>query len=140
MSHEFTTTDPIAFVREHPSMFLWNAVADPGELASRVAAAALLFSPRVVLSRVNEWWLIASEDDWLKTVGLSPFSQLVSEPSWGPNTFRPEVLLTAFASHVWAGDEHSYTVIKGSVTDVDVGLARRSVARSLGRIVGFRVH
>jgi hypothetical protein len=114
--------DPLAFIRAHPQMFLAEVAAEDLAL-NLVRGIVLLNNGPVSLAHFDRWWLVAAEADWMSAdagaTAEDVFHRLVPFPEAGPNSIRPEVLLTAFATTVVTWHLGRVTVVKGEVSPDD---------------------
>ena len=129
-------TDHIGFVKSHPEMFLGETTAHPACLLADVASSACLINTNeIVLNRWGRWWYVASAEDWLCGAD-AVFHSIVPFPEFRRNSFRPEILLTAFACDVLTVSEMGGSVIVGDSDDLPkfLSLAKRN---GYARIVAF---
>jgi hypothetical protein len=85
--------------------------------------------------------LVAAEAEWIGAGAMAEdvFKRLIAFPEAGPNSVRPEVLLTAFAATVATWHPGGVTVIKGDVSD-DHEIWHVAAAHPLWkRLVAFRM-
>ena len=97
--------DAIQFVRRRsPELFAGGA--SPGRvIASNIAfAAAVLGAEHVDINEDTDWWIVASECDWMRPRPplfadcLELFDRIVPFPEQGPTSHRPEIYVSAYAS------------------------------------------
>lgn len=122
-NHQFTVADihvlddPIASIRRNPSMYLGPEVGPIGaRLASRLASS-LIYDQALPLtiSTAGKWWILSSNVDWIGKDYLARglFSRILPDPRGGPNGFRQEILLTAFARLLIVADSEEIVWVKG---------------------------
>lgn len=132
--------DPIEHVRKRSSLYLEHDEFIPETVASKVAADALTLGAREVwLRHYGTWWLIGSRDDWFddNTSVERPFREIVGLPSGYENSFRREILLTAFADNVFVKKGENVFVIKGNLPE---GVNWLNTLPEDHRIVAFDLH
>ncbi|MCA9039336.1 MAG: hypothetical protein KDA65_03205 [Planctomycetaceae bacterium] len=119
--------DPIEGILMRPDMYI-SPDKDPRKMAAQIAEEAFILTKGpVYLNRIDEWYIIAAENDWLanpKCFEGEPeiqklFRSIIAFPEWGDNSMYGEVLLTVFAQQVvtWLSGER--TIIKGDETEID---------------------
>jgi hypothetical protein len=130
--------DPLAFIRKYPQMFLPRVCGR--SLAVNLADGALLLSDApVTVARAGDWWIVAAEADWMGVSGEDAFTRMSPFPEAGPNSVRPEVLLTAFATHVATWGAPGARVIKGEIHP-DSEIRQLAASHPLWkRVVAFRM-
>jgi hypothetical protein len=121
-------------------MYLPSGRVNGHSLASAIFTDALVESNRrVVVERLNDWWIIASDHDWIGPAAKDHFERIVPFPEAGPNSMRSEVLLTAFADDVIVFDAVSHCIIKGDAKATEPLIALRKQHPEWKRIVAFRL-
>ncbi len=136
--------DAVAFVRSHPEMFLRDGVLRADELASNlVSEAAILGVFPITVDRINGWWVVAAEEDWLakenECSAEVTFNRVVPFPKAGANSMRAEILLTSFASNVVTCTGGKKVLIKGdksALDEIEPTLINRYAKH---RVVAFRL-
>jgi hypothetical protein len=94
-------TDALGWARAHPDMLLGYGYTPSNELLlDRVRDALWILRPDAsVRSEVrDQWGYLACDVDWLGDARRDPFRELVPFPEAGPNSFRPEILVSAFCA------------------------------------------
>ena len=92
--------NPIEFVRQHPTMFTGSEFPSADQIWGDVATGAALITGGLV-SIVHEcgWYFVASKANWIGTgTKRDVFTEIVPFPERGRNAFRPEIMVTAFAT------------------------------------------
>jgi len=120
-------------------MFLPDGEFSPPEVASRIVRGALLSGARAVCAErlARDWWCVWSDDDWFPDGDdVSVFEKVLPFTEAGPNSMRPEVLLTAFASHVVTWTPKGVRVINGTLDQEFVSFVTSRTGT--GRVVAFR--
>ena len=104
----------IEFIQKNPHMFLKDGEPNIFSYSSNVAETALILgSTRAQIEQHDEWMIILSDSDWTSNDERDVFSSILPFPEWGVNSFRPEVLITAFCSSVVFQINRNTSVIKG---------------------------
>ncbi len=104
----------------------------------------LLFSGEsVTILKKDDWWLVASEFDWIENSGgysiEEIFSRIIPFPEDGQNSVRGEILLKAFAQDVFTESTSNSTVIKDRISQkIRIWLDTQKNS-SLKRIIAFRM-
>jgi hypothetical protein len=137
------TIDALDHIRKHPEMYLVCGRKDGPSLAARLVSDVLTQGgPVVEAIQANDWWVVASETDWIRILeckhSRDPFTSIVPFPEDGPNSMHSEVLLTAFAQDVLTTGCEGRRVIKGKVSPSDPIWSRLS-DRGWSRAVAFRL-
>lgn len=99
-----------------------DGVVSGSILMSNIAfGAAALGAGHVEICNSGDWWFAASETNWLER-DLPPdvkvedlFNSRVRFPSLGPNSYRPELYVGAFADDVYLDLAGQRYVIKGNI-------------------------
>ncbi len=135
-----TLDDDLAFIRRHPQMFVGRVSGE--ELAGIIAEGAILLTGKPArVGPAGDWWLIASEADWLnrKEDAEEWFYHLRAFPEAGDNSIHGEVLLTAFADAVLTLTRSHQQVIKGTAAPADEIRKWREDNHNCRRIIAFRL-
>ncbi len=112
--------DPLVFIREQSRSMFPDGVASGSVLMSNIAfGAAALGAGHVEICDNGDWWFAASETNWLlrdlpdemEVVDL--FKTRVKFPKLGPNSYRPELYVGAFAEDIYLDLDGQYFAIKG---------------------------
>lgn len=121
-------------------MYLAGGTVDPTDLASRLAGDALtLGATRTLVIHQQTWFAVAADLDWLAGATIEePFRRVLPLTKAGINSFRSEILLTAFADDVVTWDGGPMVPIKGTPTGLSP--IRSSLSNSgWHRVVAFRL-
>ena len=112
--------EAITFVRRR-SRELFAGNASKGRvIASNIAfAAAVLGAEHVDINEDTDWWIVASETDWMYPRPpsfndcLELFDRIVPFPEQGPTSHRPEIYAAAYAEHAYVQREGVVTTLVG---------------------------
>lgn len=120
-------------------MYLPGGQVDPADMASRLAGDALtLGATRTLVIHQQTWFAVAADADWLDG-SLDVFRRVAPFVKAGVNSFRSEILLSAFADDVVTWDGGPMAVIKGDSTGLSP--IRSSLSGSgWQRVVAFRLN
>ena len=65
-SEDITIVYPEESIRDHPEMYFHGGRFSAEEVSSQIVSEALLFGViRIHVERVEAWWLIRADSDWL---------------------------------------------------------------------------
>ena len=112
--------EAIQFVRRRsPELFAGGS--SPGRvIASNVAfAAAVLGAEHVDCNEDTDWWIVASECDWmcprppLFNNCMELFDRIVPFPEQGPTSHRPEIYVSAYSNRAYIQREGAGTTLIG---------------------------
>ena len=112
--------EAIQFVRRRsPELFAGGS--SPGRvIASNVAfAAAVLGAEHVDINEDTDWWIVASECDWmcprppLFNNCMELFDRIVPFPEQGPTSHRPEIYVSAYSNRAYIQRGGSVTTLIG---------------------------
>ena len=113
--------DPLVFIREQSREMFPDGIASGSVLMSNIAfGAAALGAGHVEICNAGDWWFAASETNWLmrdlpdETEVLDLFKSRVKFPKLGPNSYRPELYVGAFAEDIYLDLNGRYFAIKGN--------------------------
>jgi hypothetical protein len=122
-NHQFTAADiqvlddPIASIQRNPAMYLGAEAGPIGRVLAGKLASTLIHDHALPLtiSTVGEWWILSSNVDWLGKDYLEQglFSRILPDPRGGPNGYRQEILLAAFARLLVVADTAEVVWLKG---------------------------
>ena len=100
-----------------------GGVVSGSVLMSNIAfGAAALGSGHVEICNQENWWFAASETNWLErelpdgVTVAELFRTRVKFPALGPNSYRPELYVGAFAEKIYLDLNGVFIEVKGSVT------------------------
>jgi hypothetical protein len=137
--------DPIAFLRKRPDTYAGGRPWGP-RFAARLAHDLVLLSNLPIhIERIDSWWVVSSEKDWLVTadgaVSTKPFFHIVAFPAAGDNSHRSEVLLTAFADVVVTCGVDGLTWIRPDARCPPLSDGVRGACSRIGRgrLVAFQI-
>lgn len=136
--------DAVEHVRSHPKMYLPQGTLDGNTLASCLVGDILTLSKHWAYAlHSGDWWLVASEDDWIgRIVGSSVqdyFNKILPFPEAGQNAMHSGILLTAFAKDVTTFDEVSTRVIRGEADPSEPESKVREAPRGWKRAIAFSI-
>lgn len=102
---ELRNINAIEWIRSRPNQFFASGKPDAVALLAYLMADVVMIGLGTCFIRRTsaDWWIIASDSDWLKNGKYSIqelFYHVVSEHSHGEHSMRGEVLLSAFAKSV----------------------------------------
>jgi hypothetical protein len=100
---DLSLTNGLEWTRFHPERFFKSGVANGFEVSTHVLCDVVFSGGRCLVERFDEWWLVASNKDWMSHDQYSPlelFERVVAAPYLGVNSMRAEVIVRAFASEV----------------------------------------
>jgi hypothetical protein len=124
-------------------MFIPGGIPSPSDLASKIAADALILrASRTLAVHADPWWAVAADVDWLAAAPVPVdelFRRIVPFPEAGVNSMRSEILLTAFADDVltWNGNDQPYR-LKG-VADDWHAIRNKLADATWKRVIAFRL-
>lgn len=134
--------DAIAWIRGNQARFFPSGQAEAIPLLAYAMNDVLeLGRGECRISCHAEWWVIASDQDWLRHPDFSVrqlFENVIPAPEHGEHSLRAEVLVNAFAADVFtiAGDEPF--VIRGQAPEPDL-LTRAVEPTWCKRLIAFRM-
>lgn len=102
--------DPIDHIRRNVKMYLGRTEVVPEIIVSFIVNDAIVLGAKnVIVKNCSDWWLIASEMDWLRVGNDNPILQLfqkfVTLEGGGQNAVRREIILSAFANNIITWDD-----------------------------------
>ena len=134
-------SDPIATLRK-----LYAAERPSGQYLSARLLHDLVFlgALPVRADRIDSWWLVGSQQDWLRSsdgvISKRPFHAIVAFPAAGPNTHRAEAMLTAFADAVvTCGADGLEWIVRGKAHEDPPAVWLSESREYQGRFVAFKV-
>jgi hypothetical protein len=104
------------WAQHNQSMFFRSGIANADELIFAVLLDIFHANGKVFVDKVDGWWLISSDVDWLTPASASLFelfTHAVSEPSRSSNSMRSEFLLGVFCSDICLCLNGEISQIKG---------------------------
>jgi hypothetical protein len=110
------------WAQRNQSMFFRSGIANTDELIFGVLLDIFHANGKVFIDKVDDWWLISSDVDWLtpaSTPLLELFTHTVSEPSRSANSMRSEFLLGVFCSDICVYLHGEISQIKGYLFDFE---------------------
>lgn len=117
-----TLNDPLIFIREQARDMFPSGNPSGSVLMSNIAfGAAALGAGHVEICNRGDWWFAASETNWLSKnlpdgVEIEDlFRSRVRFPSLGPNSYRPELYVGAFAEPVYVDLNGRFIELRGQV-------------------------
>ncbi|WP_284620703.1 hypothetical protein [Aquabacterium humicola] len=136
--------DSLTWARRHPSYFFKDGKASTNDIASYLRQGVeTLTNEAPCVERVEDWWVIASHNDWFR-LGRSPIPEdlsltnLLAFPEMGQNFVRPESVLAAFAKDIVVQGSAGPHVVKGTVETHDPVYLRLAESGGCSRVVAFR--
>ena len=85
--------------------------------------AAALGAGHVEICNQNDWWFAASETNWLErdlahsNTVTDLFTSRLKFPALGPNSYRPELYVGAFATVIYLSLAEETIAVKGSLPE-----------------------
>ncbi|WP_339733080.1 hypothetical protein [uncultured Gimesia sp.] len=139
--------DPLEFIRSHQEMFLpFGNLRASSIVAILVDEALSLTGAKASAFRVNDWWVVSCEADWLlrsaeQTIDTL-FQQITACPQLGVNSHYFEVVLHAFADDLitLTTQESERLLIKGNAPALEEIEAAKELATGWKRMTLFRYH
>jgi hypothetical protein len=134
--------DPVAFVRRRPEWFVGSDEVRPGFLVTALARGALdLGCKQVEVHHIDDWWAVASDEDWLayhNQLGVrETFNRILPSPA-GVNACRYEVVVRALAASVFTCRAGELVVLSGDEATIRGVLAQEPLCRLREkRVVAF---
>ena len=112
--------EAIKFVRRRSPELFAGGISPGRVIASNVAfAAAVLGAEHVDINEDTDWWIVASECDWmcprppLFNDCMELFDRIVPFPEQGPTSHRPEIYVSAYSNRAYIQREGSVTTLIG---------------------------
>jgi hypothetical protein len=111
----------VEMIRKRPEMYVGACVTQPeflpGFLATSLASDAIYLGvTQVEIRRIDDWWTVASDEDWLtyrNSLGVrETFNRILPFPGM-VNSHRSEVLIHAFASSAFTTRAGALVVVSG---------------------------
>jgi hypothetical protein len=141
----YIVESPIEWIKSNKSRFIWEENEEL-QISKNIANEAVILSEGKYVTSLQKgnWWIIASEVDWLRkgspkylpSTDNEAFTKIFPLPEAGQNSIRSEVLLIAFAKDVVTVLDSTVTVIKGKLSN-DIQSLLLSEKRKWKRIVAF---
>lgn len=139
--------DPVAWVQTHPDLLLGKGFsASPELLLDRQSDAVRILEPEAqTWCEVRDGWgFLRCTVDWLSpSPARDPFLEVVAFVEAGPNSARPEILVTAFSSvaATMTASDPEIRLLAGRMTDLGPAVVEqaRALLRPTGRLVLLRI-
>jgi hypothetical protein len=136
--------DPVSHVRRRKVMYLGREEVAPEDLATNLVNDALTLGvASVEVHHCGDWWMVSCAEDWLARENdftiEETFRSIVPLVGGGLEASRREILLTAFASDVFAKKGEDMLWVSGG-THIDHDQMDTCLKMIPGdhRVVGFR--
>jgi hypothetical protein len=136
--------DPVATVRARPSTYAGEEPRGPRLAALLVRDLIWLDALPASVERFEDWWLIATDCDWLAlnndSVSMKPFFEIVNFPIVGQFGMRTEILINALAEAVvtWGSDGETWISDRGSASPVPAAVSARVSELGTGRLLAYK--
>jgi hypothetical protein len=136
--------DPIAVLRRRPSMYAGEKPRGPRFAGRLMHDLILLGALPARIDQIEGWWVIFADKDWLAADGVfstRPFFHIIAFPVAGDNSYRTEVLLTAFADAVVTCGVEGCTWISGDAERWPLPDRLKTEISTIGRrrLIAFRI-
>lgn len=133
--------DPIDAIRDNPELFTGAKKPTAELLVSRLISDILVDDSRIVsVARVCDWWIVASDIDWIEVAAFSSvleyFNRVIPFPEAGRNSIHCGVILSAFTCDLVTFSAERKTLVHGEADTLNDDLTSRFPA--WGRCVAFR--
>jgi hypothetical protein len=105
------------WILKNPKMFFRNDIPSAEEISFWVLTDIYFAGGDVSVCRVNDWWVISSNIDWVVDPEISfidLFKRVVSDPRRGANSMRSEVVVAAYCSDIYVEKNGLHSRIKGN--------------------------
>jgi hypothetical protein len=129
-------------VIKRQDMYFGTKGASAEKICSGIAEGALILGcTHTEIVKLNDWWIIAGDKDWLKLDNQSKinennaFNGLCPFPEYGINAIRTEYFSNVFSSSLATWDGEKAAAIKGNINDF---LSVIADYRKYKRILGFK--
>lgn len=134
--------DAISLIRRRPEMFVGEGDVRPAFLVAALAQDVLALGARQIeIHRTHEWWIVASDEDWLAYDNNLDVREIFHRILPAPdrvNGYRSEVVIHALAGAVFTSKATDLVVFSGDDAEIRHLLTREPFVRfSQKRIVGF---
>lgn len=131
----------IDYIKSNQNMFLRDGNIGLQLSVNIISDALLLTDGKVTTVNKNNWWIVGSEQDWIKNIpDLSIkeiFYKIIPFPKAGQNSIHGEVLITAFAENVITVNNSKIEIIKGNLKKEDEFLMLLPSDNNWSRMVAF---
>ena len=114
--------DPLIFIREQSRSMFPGGVVSGSVLMSNIAfGAAALGAGHVEICNEGNWWFAASETNWLQRelpdeMSVEAlFTSRIKFSKLGPNSYRPELYVGAFAEAIYLDLNGESIGVKGDI-------------------------
>jgi hypothetical protein len=108
----------VQWVLTRPERFFSSSAPDPLRLLAYLMADVLVLGGgSCTIHRVDDWWVVGSDADWLRHERFSVrelFERVVAQPEHGEHSMRAEILVAAFAPSVWLALQGDRVCIRGT--------------------------
>lgn len=142
---DIKTLSGAEIVRKRPEMYFGTNGPTPSAICSGILEGALVLgSKKVVVENRGDWWLIASDIDWLNATNKfgtnedNAFLGLRAFPENGVNSIRSEIFAFVFSSCLISKGPTKTVLIKGNKKDKDDFSNIVSSLTTYKRVVGFK--
>jgi hypothetical protein len=131
-------------VKRNPAMYLPYGRATPEDFAAMLLSDAMMLdAPRVSGARWGDWWVVASDTDWiapyLAVTSVRDYFDSLSPPiPRHDNQANPAAIVAAMASEIITLGPEGETVIKGDVSAHDLIWSYVKSDRTWNRVIAFR--
>jgi hypothetical protein len=113
------------WLRANTAMFFDHGIVSASAIASQVLAGAqVLGAENAVSLSVDEWSVVAADQDWFVAARYPVpesllFESLTPFPEMGQNCTRPEVFVGVFARDIVMRKNSAVQLTKGTVSEAD---------------------
>lgn len=136
-SDELSIVNSLEHVRKNRALYL-NGAQPCGETLSARLVSDLIWLGALPASveKKGEWWIISSPIDWASGDDLENlYSRITSDDRLGANSYRAEILLSAFAHNIFTCTVNGLVWIKKA----DTRLPGEFKEVICGRAIGFTI-
>tara|TARA_R110002111_G_scaffold249229_1_gene313070 strand:+ start:523 stop:1362 length:840 start_codon:yes stop_codon:yes gene_type:complete len=133
--------DAVSHIQSYSEIYLPQEKQTGSSLVALLIEDVLISGHMVVSFKVDDWWVIASNTDWINIQSNMTindyFTNLIRVPDQGPLSIHSEVLITALAKDLVTFDRTSNVVIKGEMNDSVLNLSLKHP--EWARLVAFKI-